>query len=579
MKKSLLRGARSLIYAGLAATLLGGPLGISGCNDTTRVDTNPPTSDLYVSQALGIAPLSETVRASCTDPEGNLNSYNLTMNGNVLTTTNPIDTTFNLTQNASFNLECKDKAGNTSKKGPIDVTVFQPAMSETATLSDSININYTATLSNVSQAIRKTLINGALITTDTITGPSYSQTISKAKKGDYEFILTTNNPLVNPDTAKVTVPDYPPFVYLGKVQNLYTDDSITVTLDSIVDENPEDNPVTSTGIADLDSIVQATLSGKQIKITSGDSVAPYSVAINTRTATGIQNQFVLNSKIVPDQIVFSDDPNGNEDIYLADLVNNQLVNIKRLTTDPGQDLETSWSPDGMHIAWATNRNGLLSLYVMNPDGTNAQRVTPSINSDLFYPSWSPNGKELSLIFIDRDLGTTGISKIGVDGTGLTKITEYPGAGYMPWGNNWDKCNGKIFYSSVPSNSTNADIFAADSIGSQITNITNTPNYTEIPSSISPDCTRLLYITTQFGGQYSGYEVMSMAVDGTDIQRITNTYSMEVDPIYSANGKKIIYSRWIDLLDDWQFYIANPDGSDEESLSATGRFSSWRPRIK
>ena len=47
----------------------------------------------------------------------------------------------------------------------------------------------------------------------------------------------------------------------------------------------------------------------------------------------------------------------------------------RLTSHPGDDRQSAWSPDGRTIAFASNRDGTASLWTMDRDGTNLARVT------------------------------------------------------------------------------------------------------------------------------------------------------------------------------------------------------------
>jgi TolB protein len=58
----------------------------------------------------------------------------------------------------------------------------------------------------------------------------------------------------------------------------------------------------------------------------------------------------------------------------------------RLTTDPARDSDPTWSPDGARIAFASERDGNLEIYVMNADGSNPRRVTNNPGTDLV-PDW------------------------------------------------------------------------------------------------------------------------------------------------------------------------------------------------
>ena len=106
-KSNLMNKVKGRIYAGLTVGALSFSSIIGyGCGDgPTRPKINyPPVASLYVSPDSGIAPLTETIRASCTDQDNDLSTSELSMNGNVISTKSSLDTIINLTQNSSFNI-------------------------------------------------------------------------------------------------------------------------------------------------------------------------------------------------------------------------------------------------------------------------------------------------------------------------------------------------------------------------------------------------------------------------------------------------------------------------------------------
>ncbi len=570
-------GLTGKLRRGFYGVATAGALGIGsliGCNDGPTKLRLPPQTSLDVVPNSGIAPVNSRVRYACTDPDGAEDiAQSYLVIGMDTIRTKSLDSLVTFTQNTAVKGYCKDLDGQTSTAGPINVQVLQPSFSQTATLEPPIGINYSATLEYLASATRKILRNGNLIDTKIITGPSYSERLTNNLKGQSCFVLEATG--VRPDTACVEVPNYLPEVNLILPNlNLYSGDSIVLNLQRPTDKNPEDNPVRYVSVRSLDGKTNPSINDSLLTIMANQASGQYQVEVGFGSTSGGLERRTLTGQILPDQIAFWSNLGGNEDIYSGDLVNDSLVNIRRLTTDPGQDLEPAWSPDGEYLAWATNRDGRLSIYIMKRDKTGLRKLTPTANIDFLSPSWSPDGTQIALSFIDRDLGTNGIARINSDGSGLiTKLLENPGIGYLPEGIHWFK-DGRIFYNDIIEG--NSEIFSINPNGGGKTRITNTP-YNETLPNVSPIGDRLAFVSDQFGGEFSGLEIMSMAINGTDIRRVTNTFEMEVDPKYSNDGTRLLYARWNSVINAWQMNLINPEGTWEILLSIDGRYPAWRPR--
>ena len=89
--------------------------------------------------------------------------------------------------------------------------------------------------------------------------------------------------------------------------------------------------------------------------------------------------------------------------------------------------DPTWSPDGKRIAFSSNRDGNLEIYVMNADGSQQTRLTNNSSFD-DYPAWSPDGKRIAFTsYRDRKYE---IYVMNADGSGMRQLTEQPLAPFL-----------------------------------------------------------------------------------------------------------------------------------------------------
>ena len=110
-------------------------------------------------------------------------------------------------------------------------------------------------------------------------------------------------------------------------------------------------------------------------------------------------------------------------IYFMDVKQAQPV---ALTDEKSNNWSPVWSPDGMKIAFASDRDGQNELYSMNPDGSDQTRLTHTA-VDKMGLRWSPDGKKIA--FVDRFIPEgpppvrASLYVVNADGTNMVKLAD------------------------------------------------------------------------------------------------------------------------------------------------------------
>jgi len=157
--------------------------------------------------------------------------------------------------------------------------------------------------------------------------------------------------------------------------------------------------------------------------------------------------------------------NLGQEIYIVEANGDNPTN---LSNSPEDDVYPSWSPDGSKIAFGSYRNGNWEIYTMNPDGTGQAQLTNHPETDSF-PSWSPDGNWIA--FHSARDGNSEIYKMTKDGLSQTRLTT---SLEWDWGPSWSLDGAKIAFQSFRDG--NSEIYVMNADGSFQQRLTNNPEW-------------------------------------------------------------------------------------------------------
>ena len=97
----------------------------------------------------------------------------------------------------------------------------------------------------------------------------------------------------------------------------------------------------------------------------------------------------------------------------------------------------AWSPDGTRLAYLTSEaEGEVALFVVGADGSARTKLAETTGESGFYgyllpPAWSPDGTKLAFVAVVEEECDADAWIVNADGSGLTRLTDLPGAVYGP----------------------------------------------------------------------------------------------------------------------------------------------------
>jgi TolB protein len=99
------------------------------------------------------------------------------------------------------------------------------------------------------------------------------------------------------------------------------------------------------------------------------------------------------------------------------------TDLRRLTFNEVSDLAPVWSSAGDRIAYETNMDGNVEIYVMSTSGGNPRNVSNAALADDHGPVWSPDDQRI--VFYSNREGNWDLFSINLATGSVTNLTNTP----------------------------------------------------------------------------------------------------------------------------------------------------------
>ena len=228
-----------------------------------------------------------------------------------------------------------------------------------------------------------------------------------------------------------------------------------------------------------------------------------------------------------EKIAFSSYQNGVLDIYIMNPDGSDQVN---LTRHKASDSFPVWSPTGEHILFVSNRDGMHDLFLMDADGRNVRRVFKKM-AHRTEPTWAPDGQRIAY---HAETPQWSIQTGTIQGIGDVQVALAEVQGGNP---SWSPDGEEIaFVAGVDSRR----IYIAElRFRTKRAFLPNEASWMYYPTW-SPDGTKLAFTWLKWGlGNKRAIYVANR--DGSGLKQIGKPVLGIFHPAWSPDGEKLVYT--------------------------------------
>jgi tricorn protease len=240
--------------------------------------------------------------------------------------------------------------------------------------------------------------------------------------------------------------------------------------------------------------------------------------------------------------------------YLADIwtADENGQNVRRLTVHKARDAYARFSPDGRWIAFSSDRNGNMDVFIMPAEGGGAKQLTTHSADDTVL-GWSPDSKNV-LFASQRGEDFMGkLYTVGVDG-GLPKTAGSDMGVYACYSPDGKKLainrKGQVYWRKYYRGSFQTDVTVMDIAAKKFTDVTDFDGMDSWPMWSTNG--NIYFVSDREGGGLTN--IWRVGESGGKAEQVTSFKTGDVRfPGISADGKTIVFEHDFGI---WKLDVAS-----------------------